>query len=261
MGNFGKKIDLIFMGMILELFIFMSMFFLTSKLIDTRNYLMFCITFFLMVLSFYTKPVIGLALALLADILHGGFILFSKNYNFKSSIDGMWFVVFPIIALTSGKLGKVLQEYNLSYKRSHEKLKGNSGLNSLMGFSDKQRFFEDLLSAGKKTVQYKKSAVIIMVKLLHYDELTKLYGKTKIDSAILRAAGIMDRTLGVKRQKYQLEEDTLAAILSYSDIKEVKLVEKRLKDDLTKIILLTNNESKLLVFDVKVESLEYDEVV
>ncbi|NLZ52122.1 MAG: hypothetical protein GX892_03060 [Thermoanaerobacteraceae bacterium] len=113
MKSLGKKRDLLFMLLVLQMFLLCSMFFLDSNQATVKNYSMFCISFLLIMLSFYTKPAIGLSVAFFADLLYFGFILFYSKENFSFLKNGIWIAAFPMVAFTSSLFGQTTLELNL----------------------------------------------------------------------------------------------------------------------------------------------------
>lgn len=159
----------------------------------------------------------------------------------------MWLVALPIIAFTSGHLGKIVFQ-----SRSKK-------TNNLTGLNNKQGFFEDLLKEAKGAIKRKLDIAIIMIKLANYKELSRIYGESKIESAILMAENVLEETMRSEDKNYRLEKDVLAIILPYSDYKVVEMIKLRLLVGLSKISITVGKERRTLKFEVEVEILDYDQ--
>ncbi|HHY42109.1 MAG TPA: GGDEF domain-containing protein [Thermoanaerobacterales bacterium] len=245
MKKLGKKRDLLFMLLVLQMFILCSMFFLGSKEATVKTYSMFCISFLLIMLSFYVKPAIGLSVAFFADFLYLVFVLFYSKENFTLLENGIWITAFPIIAFTSGQLGQTTLELDLVNQNM---------IDSLTGFKNKQKFYEDLLEIS---TQSSKTAVVI-ISLVHYKEVLALLGRQKTDRAILVASNILNNLFPTTNKKYRLEEDTLAVILNISDKKEILITQAKINNSLNKVFPASFNNQIAIKFVVKIDVVEHD---
>jgi len=244
MKSLGKKRDLLFMLLVLEMFLLCSIFFFGSNQVTAKNYSMFCISFLIIMFSFYTKPTIGLSVAFFADFLYLVFIFYYSKENFSFLKNGIWIAAFPIIALTSGQLGQTTLEINLI---------NHNMIDSLTGFKNKQKFYEDLLEASK----HGGNTAVIFIRMSQYTELLTLFGREKTDKAILKASNIINKSLPATNKKYRLEEDTLAVILNISDMKNILITQAKINDSLNKVFPFSDNQ-RAIRFAVKIDIVEHD---
>jgi len=240
----GKKRDLLFMLLILQMFLLCSIFFLGSNQVTAKNYSMFCISFLLIMLSFYTKPAIGLSVAFFADFLYLVFAFFYSQQTFSFLKNGIWIAAFPMVALTSGQLGQTTLELNLI---------NHNMIDSLTGFKNKQKFYDDLLGASKCC----GNTAVIFITLSHYNELIALFGRQKTDKAILVASNIINKSFRATDKKYRLEEDTLAVIFNVSDKKDILIIQAKINDSLNKVFPFSDNQIAIR-FAVKIDIVEHD---
>lgn len=243
MNSLGKKRDLLFMLLVLQMFLLCSLFFFGSKQGTVKDYSMFCVAFLLIMLSFYSKPAIGLSVALFADLIYFGFIFFYSKENFCLINNGIWFAAFPIIALTSSHFGQAILEFNLINQNM---------LDSLTGFKNKQKFYEDLLEVSK----YSTNTAVALVNLVRYKEILALLGRQKTDRVILLAANILNKLFPATNKKYRLDEDTLAVVFSVSDKKDILITQAKINNSLNKAFPSSSDSQIAIRFAVKIDFVE-----
>jgi len=244
MTRLGKKRNLLFMLLVLQMFLLCSVFFLSPDLATAKYYAMFCTSFLLIMLSFYVKSSIGLSMAFLADLLYLAPLFIYSRENFSLLKDGIWLAAFPLIAFTSGQLGQTTLELDLVNQNI---------VDGLTGFKNKQKFYDDLLDASS----LRGKTAVAIISLVNYKDVLALLGKEKTDRAIIIASKIINKLFSNTNKKYRLEDDTLAVIFNASDEKDILIAQAKLNEALSKVFDSSNIQAAFK-FAVKIDTVEHD---
>lgn len=262
MENLNKKIQFYFILLILEFFILTSLFILNSDMINPKNYILLCISFLLAVGAFSTKLILGLFASLFLVFAYGSFILykaiFEGYFRFTFASDYFWLLVFPIIAYTSGQLGGLLYETSTTIRDLNQKTKKLIRVDSLTGLNNKQKFYEDLYDEMRRAKRHDFDLTTMMVKIMYYNELITIYGKSKTDDVVRLMVKNIEEILRVEDKKYHLESDTFTFILPNTDEKGAEIIKNRLRKNLDQITLTTDQRHEKLNFNFKIGILPYD---
>jgi len=243
MKKLGKKRDLLFMLLVLQMFLLCSMFFLGSNKSTVRNYLMFCISFVLIMISFYVRPAIGLSVAFIADLVYLVFIFAVSKENFSFFENGIWVAAFPMIALTSAQLGQITSEQDL--------IKPNM-TDSLTGFKNKQKFYEDLLDVSTNN----SNTAVAIISLTQYEDILASLGRQKTERIILLASNIINKLFPTTGKKYRLEDNTLAVIFNVSDKRDILITQAKLDNSLNKVFADSSSNQNPIRFSIKIDIVE-----
>ena len=127
-------------------------------------------------------------------------------------------------------------------------------IDSLTGFKNKQKFYEDLLEVSTFGV----NTAVIFVSLPHYKELLALFGRQKTDRAILIASNIMNKLFPATNKKYRLEENTLAVIFNVSDKNDILITQAKINDSLNNVFPSLSDNQMAIRFAVKMDIVEHD---
>ncbi|NLG86867.1 MAG: diguanylate cyclase [Firmicutes bacterium] len=262
MDNLNKKTKGYFILSIMELFILMSLFFLSPALVTPKNYVLLCLTFFLGILAFSTQLVVGLLASLFLVFIYGSLILykaiFGGNLEFSLAKDYFWLLVFPVVAYTFGRLGVLANEFSDIITDLRQEVKNLVRVDSLTGFNNKQKFYEDLYDEMRRAKRHDFDLAVAMVKVMYFSELVAMYGRDKADDIIRLMVKNIQQALRYEDKKYRLEADTVAFILPNTNKEGAEVVKERLRKSLDHITLFDGEKQERLNFNFKMGILSYD---
>lgn len=257
-----KKIELLFLILMLEIFLAITLLFLTARNIEISSYLLFGLVVLLMVISFNTNLSVSFLLSLCTVFCYGSYLLYriilgdqgvtvlKENY--------LWLLIFPLAVLTSGKMGEELQELKKEQNRLEEEFHQINYVDPVTSLSTKNRFYLDLTEEIAKVRRHQQPLAVMLIEIQYFSELKSFYKEVEVDSILEGLADKVNQTMRTEDKKYRLAEDFLAVILPFTDLKGAGLVKKRLKIGLEEVSINNKGTSKTLNFNFRIAVKQYD---
>ena len=262
MNKTNRKVKTYFLLSIMLFFILVSLFFFNPDLVNPKNYLLISITFFLAIFAFSTELVMALFTSLFLVFAFGSLILyqavFAGNYELAFTRDYVWLLVFPVTAYVFGRLGDLIKGLSTTIVDLNQKVKTLVRVDDLTGFSNKQKFYEDLYIEMRRAKRHNFDLVALMVRIMYFNELVSIYGTDKTDDVMRLMVENIQQVLRSEDKKYRLETDTFAFILPNTNKEGAEIVKERLNHKLDHITLTTGQQREKLNFNFKIGILQYD---
>jgi diguanylate cyclase (GGDEF)-like protein len=264
MNNLDKKAKAYFIISMLGFFVLISLFFFNPDLVNPRNYLLLCLTFFLAIFAFSTQLVAALFASLFLVFTLGSLILYQAVFHGALELtfarDYFWLLVFPVTAYLFGRLGDLTAAFSTTITDLEQKVATLVRVDDLTGFSNKKKFYEDLYDEMRRAKRHKFDLVAMMVKIMYFEELVSMYGQDKTDDVLRLMVDNIQQVLRSEDKKYRLEPDTFAFVLPNTNSEGAEMVKSRLNRNLDHITLTTGNQQEKLNFNFKIGILQYDRI-
>ncbi|HSQ89020.1 GGDEF domain-containing protein [Romboutsia sp.] len=257
-----RKIDSYLIGLFLEIFTIIALLIFNKEgNIETLNFIMLCITFFTVMITYTGGIVVGLILTSVIIFLYTSYIFY---INLVMDIDisyisYVWMVSIPIIAFTSGKLSNnilLLQETNKNLREEYENL---VTIDKQTGLGNRRLFYMNLDREMSKCKRHKNPCTLMLIKLPYYKEIKKIIGENKTNKLIKDIRDVIINSTRNEDERYTIENDTLAIIMPNTDINGADIVRNRIKDSINNLNLKLKQEKNYVNIDTKVAILEYKE--
>lgn len=262
MENLDKQTKAYVVSSILGFFVLISLFFFNTDLINPRNYLLLCLVFLLAIFSFAMRLALALLVCLFLVFGLGSLILYQAVFlgavELTFARDYFWLLVFPITAFIFGRLGDLAATLTTTISRLEQKVTALVRIDELTGFSNKNKFYEDLYTETRRAKRHKFALTAVMVKIMYFDGLVSIHGRHKADEVLYSMVDIIRQVLRAEDKKYRLEPDTFAFILPNTDMEGATRVKNRLQDNLKQISLPSSQQQEILNFNFKIGILQYD---
>lgn len=260
MRNILREIDFYFLGLFLEIFVIISIFTINKDSnMDILNFVMLCITFFTIMITYTGGKVVGLILSSITIFLYASYIFYiNLAMNIEINyICYIWMVCIPIVAITSGKLSSnitVLQNTNRNLKEEYENL---VRIDEQTGLGNIKLFYRDLDREMSKSKRHKVPCTLMLVKLPYYKEIKKIIGENKTNKLIKDISNVISQCTRNEDEIYTIENDTIAIIMPNTDINGADIVRNRIKEGISNLNLKLMEEKKYVNIDNKVSILQY----
>lgn len=256
-----KKIELLILVFLLEIFLTVTLLYLTANNIQMMSYLLFALAVFFIIVSLFTNIVIAILLSIGSIFIYGSYLLY-QVLNDNGAIlavkeNYIWLFLFPILSVTAGKLGEALEKIQEERRKIEQEFDSMVQVDPVTNFNSKNRFLLNLHQEMAKARRHKQSLSILIMQIQYYQELKSLYRKEEIDKVLAQIASYINEVMRIEDHKYVLEEGSFAIILPFTGIEGAKLVKSRLKAKLESVDINTKENSKPLNFNFKVGVKEY----
>lgn len=262
MNKISKEVDIYFLGLILEMFIISLLFIFGSNIeYEYLNFIMFCITFFNIMITYTGGIIVGLILTSVLIFLYAAYI-FYLNMTKNIQIDYMlysWMIFVPITTYTTGKLQRsvhLLQELNTKLQDEYKELVTIHGETGLFNI---KAFYMSLEREMSKAKRHKTSLSLMLIQLPYYKEIKKLIGINETNKLIKDISNIIIKSTRTEDERYTIENDTLAIIMPNTDKDGSKIVKERIKVGINELELILKDNKNCVDIDIKIAVLEYKE--
>lgn len=260
MNRISKKIDGYFIGLILELFIITMLFIFNSKFqIQSISFVMFCITFFNIMITYTGGIIVGLIATSIAIFIYAAYIFYiSLNNGVEITyISYLWMIFMPIVSYTTGKFTNNinnLQKSNVKLEREYENL---VTIHEDTGLLNVKAFYMNLEREISKAKRHKTELTLMLVKLPYYKETKKILGESKTNKLMKDISDVITKSTRIEDERYTIENDTIAIIMPNTGEDGANIVKERIKIGISDISLSLKNNKNYISIDTKIAAVEY----
>ncbi|WP_270532037.1 GGDEF domain-containing protein, partial [Paraclostridium sordellii] len=260
MNRISKKIDGYFLGLILELFIITMLFVFNSKFqIQSISFVMFCITFFNIMITYTGGIIVGLIATSIAIFIYAAYIFYiSLNNGVEITyISYLWMIFMPIVSYTTGKFTNNinnLQKSNVKLEREYENL---VTIHEDTGLLNVKAFYMNLEREISKAKRHKTELTLMLVKLPYYKETKKILGESKTNKLMKDISDVITKSTRIEDERYTIENDTIAIIMPNTGEDGANIVKERIKIGISDISLSLKNNKNYISIDTKIAAVEY----
>lgn len=260
MNRISKKIDGYFLGLILELFIITMLFVFNSKFqIQSLSFVMFCITFFTIMITYTGGIIVGLIATSIAIFIYAAYIFYiSLNNGVEITyISYLWMIFMPIVSYTTGKFTNNinnLQKSNVKLEREYENL---VTIHEDTGLLNVKAFYMNLEREISKAKRHKTELTLMLVKLPYYKETKKILGESKTNKLMKDISNVITKSTRIEDERYTIENDTIAIIMPNTGEDGANIVKERIKIGISDISLSLKNNKNYISIDTKIAAVEY----
>ncbi|MFR4162241.1 diguanylate cyclase [Paeniclostridium sordellii] len=260
MNRISKKIDGYFLGLILELFIITMLFVFNSKFqIQSLSFVMFCITFFTIMITYTGGIIVGLIATSIAIFIYAAYIFYiSLNNSVEITyISYLWMIFMPIVSYTTGKFTNNinnLQKSNVKLEREYENL---VTIHEDTGLLNVKAFYMNLEREISKAKRHKTELTLMLVKLPYYKETKKILGESKTNKLMKDISDVITKSTRIEDERYTIENDTIAIIMPNTGEDGANIVKERIKIGISDISLSLKNNKNYISIDTKIAAVEY----
>lgn len=262
MQKVSQKIDSYFLGLILEIFIIVSLFILNaSKDKEILDFVMLCITFFIIMITYTGGMIIGLILSSILIFAYASYIfyinlLYGVEIEFISYI---WMIFLPTISLTCGKLSENVSKLQDDTRRLMADYENLVMIDEETGLGNIKSFYRDLDREISKSKRHKTYCTLMLVKLPYYSEIRNIIGRDRTNKLIKDISDLIISSTRVEDERYTIDNDTLAIIMPSTDFNGANIVKDRIKQGISDLNLKLRGEKSSVNIDTKIAILQYDE--
>lgn len=264
MNKISRKIDSYLLLLLLEIFIVVSIFIIYKSNEDrTLDFIMLCVTFFVTMITYVGGTIVGLIISSISIFLYASYIFYT---NLTSGIEVnilayIWMISIPTLSFTCGKLQSyiiALQEVNRKLSEDYEDL---VTIDQETGLSNIKTFYYDLNREMSKSKRHNIPCTLMLIKLPYYKDITRIIGEKRTNKLIKDISDLIINSTRVEDERYTLQNDTLAIIMSATDFAGATIVKNRIKDGLLKLNTKLKEEKKSISIEVKISIVQYDEKI
>ncbi|WP_411168561.1 GGDEF domain-containing protein [Clostridium sp. MB05] len=254
-----KKVDL-YINALISYFLVLSIIitFINFK-DDFENYIMLTILMIIALVSYYFNVTIALVLTLAIDFIYGTYSLY-KNISIGYTINNtvyIWLILIPITSLIVSLVSKnilLLQNEVKKLEILNEEL---VMIDPLTGDRNIKAFDNEMPIYISMSKRYGIPITIMIVKFKYSDRLKTIVGKNYFNKILVKSSEVLSKSLRVEDRKYILNDNTFVYIL-ISDNKGAKVIEKRLKKNISNIEMKNSKFKKNVNIEIQVGFYTYD---
>lgn len=257
-----QKVDSYFIGLILEIFILVSLFiFYDFEEIKNISFIMLSTSFFIILITYILGLVPGLILTSIILFVYSSYIIYQNlimNIDVRS-IYYMWMIIIPVIAFTTGKLSYNIQKLQEINNKLSKEYKSLVTVDEQTGLGNIKLFYRELDREISKHKRYKTPCSLMIIKLPYYKEIKKIIGDAKTNKLIRDISSVIISSTRNEDERYSLDEDTLAIIMPNTYAKDANIVKERIKQGIVDLSLRLREENISIDIDIKISVVEYSD--
>lgn len=264
MNKILKKIDSYMLCIVIELFLVVSLFVINKETTNTTiDFIMLCITFFTVMITYISGIVVGLILSSIIVFSYASYIFYMnliKGVEIQF-ISYVWLVSIPLLSYTMGKLSShinTLQQSNIRLIKNHKDL---ITIDKETGLGNIKLFYMNLEKEISKSSRHNTPCTLMLIKLPYYKEVRKIIGESKTNKLIKDISDVITNSTRNEDDRYTLENDTLAVIMSVTDLYGASIVKNRIKDHIEELNLKLKENKDYVNIDVKIAVLQYSKEI
>ncbi|MBF8982843.1 diguanylate cyclase [Lutibacter sp. B2] len=263
MKKSNEYIDMFFMLLMIIIFTITTYLMINSKDVMMKEYILYSITFLLILITYATSIIIGLLVSSIFVFTYGSYILYqSMVYSKENSFqDYFWIIVLPIVVFVVGKLSaniKEIQDTNKELRSETEKL---VTIDPVTGLQNTKGFYIDLDAEMSRAKRYGFNLSIMICKIQYFEELMNIYGEQKTQKIIKKIADELKKSNRNEDKIYKLKEDVFAVILPNTDLIGSEVVKDRFRTRVDDVIVNKEEEIEHYHINLKIGMFQYSEKV
>lgn len=260
MNESFKKIDSYFIGLFLEIFIIISLF-INNEHGNILNFAMLCITFFTIMITYAGGMIVALILSSIAVFIYAGYV-FYINTVFNTNIEYItyiWMISIPLVAFTSGKLSSYINELQENNRKLKEEYNNLVTIDKETGLGNIKLFYMELDRDISKSQRHKIPCTLMLVKLPYYKDIKNIIGENKTNKLIKDISDVIVNSTRNEDERYTIENDTIAIIMSNTDKDGAMVVKERIKQGIIDLNLRLRDQKYYVDIDTKISIVQYSE--
>ena len=260
MNRISKKIDGYFLGLILELFIITMLFVFDIKF-QTQNlsFIMFCITFFTIIMTYTGGIIIGLIATSISIFIYAAYIFYinlTKNVEI-TYMSYIWMIFMPIISYTTGKFTNSINNLQQSNLKLENEYKNLVTIHEDTGLFNIKAFYMNLEREMSKAKRHETQLSLMLINLPYYKEIKNILGEVKTNKLMKDISNIVVKSTRIEDERYTIENDTIAIIMPNTDEFGANIVKERIKTGIDELSLSLKNNKNYINIDTKIAAVEY----
>lgn len=258
-----KRLDIYMLLFLLDLFCILNFLFFNMDKNSIVDFIMLSILFLILFISYFKGIVWGIISSCISIFGLGSYTLYN-NLVFAKEVTiniYMWMIAIPITAILFSKVGgyiDILENTNTKLQKEYENL---VTIDETTGLSNIKGFYMNLDREISKVKRHETTLSLMMIKVEFYDEVKALIGKIKMNELLKEVSKKITTFTRREDISCKLGQDTLAILMTDTDIEGAKVVKSRIKDALQEINLNKDNANRNINLDVKIGVLQYDKKI
>jgi len=259
----NEYIDLFFMLLMIIIFTITTYLMVNSKDVMMKEYILYSITFLLILITYATNVIIGLLTSSIFVFAYGSYILYqSMVYSKENSFqDYFWIIVLPIVVFVVGKLSeniKEIQDTNKELKNETEKL---VTIDPVTGLQNIKGFYLDLDGEMSRAKRYEFNLTIMICKIQYFEELINIYGEQKTQEILKKIADELKNSNRNEDKIYKIKDDTFAVILPNTDLIGAEVVKDRFRKSVDDVVVNKEEDLEGYHINLKIGMFQYSEKI
>lgn len=234
-----KKIDITITMLMAFFFSIGAIFNLLKFEKNFENYVMFLIVVVVMLISYYTTTTLALIIILVVDFVYISIKLYLSLEGETAITSATYFWIFVVIiaAFITSILSKQIYDIQKELTEVKERNDKLVMIDHKTGMRNSRAFMNEMPIYMSMSRRHKELPVTLMIIRIKYsNRLRRLIGDEKYEQIIIAFSSRIGKLLRDEDRKYILNEATFSYIL-LAPKEGAEVVRKRLKDDISKIVL------------------------
>lgn len=244
--------------------VIMTFVFLSYRFIPLRVYLLFTINIVIFMACSALGASRGFLLGMLAAFFYGMFLIYEVAFLGTALCgfsDYFWLFSFSVSAWAAGRLVEETDAFIRNLQAEYDYVKKHGVLDEETGFSNSRRFAENLRQEKGRHERYGTPFTLMMIKLLHYPEISRDYGEKGRRKIIGIVSSGIEKVLRVEDKKARLGGDVFGIILVNTDTEKAYLVRERLHEAIKTSDFELDGENKNMEFHYRIGIAEVGDVL
>lgn len=169
----------------------------------------------------------------------------------------LWLFFIPIISFTIGKISYNINELQCLEKELKEDVNELITIDKETGLGNNRGFYNDLEREIIRSQKYNRPFVLMIIKIMYYDELLSYFGKEKIKKLFNMVSKSIVKSSRMEDMKYMLNKNTFAVLLIETNLKESNVISEEIRKNIENLNFKSKYKDKDINLEIKISTVEY----
>jgi PleD family two-component response regulator len=220
--------------------------FLTSEV-------MILVVLSVMIVIYFSGFIPGLIMSIISIFTYGSYIIYLSAF-LGQDVSVYSYIWILEILFTCGVSGIVKNSTN-NLKNENTRLKSQVQelvtIDSVTGIDNAKAFYNELSQCMSMSKRYKIPLCLMIIKIIHYEEIERLIGLTKIQELLKYIGGGILNSSRHEDKLFALESKDTFGLIMWTNIENSEVVKNRIRDKVNSFNLKTFSRGVNVIIDLK----------
>lgn len=214
-------------------------------------------------ISILTNMTYGLIFSIVVVFGYTSLVFFESmiSSSVEISPNYIWIFSFPLLTSSFGYLGDLIHDTAKYVKTVQNEKDALVTIDNNTGFGNIKSFYMDVEAEIARTKRHKMPLSIMIIEIIHVDELISLYGKDKFSNIIRIISNSITKASRTEDYRYRISEKAFALIMPTTDLEGATVLKNRIKEDLIDVNVMEEKTLQTYNFEVRIGVKQYSDAI
>lgn len=253
MNDKSVNLDIYFTIFIVEIFIIFSFLYFYMDRNSVIDFIMLGSMSLIIIISYLKGTIWGMLSSAFVIFIYATYFIYT-NVTLSQTIElnvYLWLFFIPIISFTIGKISYNINELQCLEKELKEDVNELITIDKETGLGNNRGFYNDLEREIIRSQKYNRPFVLMIIKIMYYDELLSYFGKEKIKKLFNMVSKSIVKSSRTEDMKYMLNKNTFAVLLIETNLKESNVISEEIRKNIENLNFKSKYKDKDINLEIK----------